>query len=232
MTTDEITRIKDAYARRRLSGKARLYSLFNSSALFTAHQRERALIDTLKRHGITDLAEKKILDVGCGNGGVLRDFIRYGARPENLHGIDLLTDRIEEAKKLSPDIDFRCGNAENLPYEDGTFDIILCFTIFSSILDENTKRNIAKEMLRVLKPAGIILWYDYHMDNPRNPDVKGVKKDEIHRLFPGCEIRLKRITLAPPLARAIVPLSWLACYILEKLKILNTHYLGIIKRAA
>ena len=72
-------------------------------------------------------------------------------------------------------------------------------------------------MLRVLKTDGIILWYDYHMNNLQNPNVKGVKKKEIYKLFPDCDVYLKRITLAPPITRAIVPSSWLACYFLEKL---------------
>lgn len=41
------------------------------------------------------------------------------------------------------------------------------------------KRNISEEILRVLTPDGIILFYDYHMDNPSNSDVKGVRKKEI-----------------------------------------------------
>jgi ubiquinone/menaquinone biosynthesis C-methylase UbiE len=63
--------------------------------------------------------------------------MKYGARPENLYGIDLLDERIEEAKRLSPNIDFRCGNAEELPYEDGLFDIVIQFTVFTSILDRS-----------------------------------------------------------------------------------------------
>ncbi len=38
-------------------------------------------------------------------------------------------------------------------------------------------------MLRVLKPNGIILWYDYFISKPTNPDVKGVGKREIKRLL-------------------------------------------------
>ncbi|MDI6792500.1 MAG: hypothetical protein QME81_06490 [bacterium] len=45
------------------------------------------------------------------------------------------------------------------------------------------RQRIASEMLRVLKPDGI-LWYDFHMDNPKNTDVKGVKKKEVKQLFP------------------------------------------------
>lgn len=84
---------------------------------------------------------------------------------------------------LSPNIDFRCGNAEELPYEDGSFDIVMQFTVFTSILNPQMKQNIAKEMLRVLKDDGIILWYDYFVSKPTNPDVKGVGRREIERLF-------------------------------------------------
>jgi hypothetical protein len=34
-------------------------------------------------------------------------------------------------------------------------------------------------MVRVLKPEGLILWYYYHVNNPSNPDVRGVKCREI-----------------------------------------------------
>ena len=85
-------------------------------------------------------------------------------------------------------------------------------------------------MLRVLKSDGIVLWYDYHVNNPRNPDVRGVSKKEIVELFSDCKIVLMRITLAPPIARAVAPYSFLACYFLEKIKLFNTHYFGYISK--
>lgn len=90
------------------------------------------------------------------------------------------------------------------------------------------KMRIAAEMRRVLKPDGLILWYDYHMNNPNNPDVRGVKAGEIHALFPGSDIRLEKITLAPPLARLLAPCSWLLCDLLGNFPFLCTHYLGVI----
>jgi SAM-dependent methyltransferase len=227
---DEIYRIKEAYTKRDTLNKSRIYTYFNPSALYYSQQLERYIIIYLKRNGIDDLSRKHILDVGCGIGEVLRNFIRYRARPENLNGIDLLSDRVEIAKRLSPNINFKCGDASNLPYGDESFDIVLQFTVFTSILDSQMKKEIAGEMLRVLKPDGIIFWYDFHMNNPQNPDVKGVKKKEIYELFPDCSIYLKRITLGPPIARTIAPFSFLACYFLENLRIFNTHYIGIIKK--
>ncbi|MEM3112424.1 MAG: class I SAM-dependent methyltransferase [Candidatus Anstonellales archaeon] len=187
------------------------------------------ILNILKTRGKA-LKDMRILDVGCGAGGELRNFIRYGALPENLYGIDLLPDRIELAKRLSPNINFICDDASNLPYDNESFDIVMQFTVFTSILDNDMKLKIASEMLPVLKPDGIIIWYDYFVDNPKNPDVKGIKKKEIYKLFPNCDIHLKRITLAPPIARLVAPYSYLACYLLEKLKIFNTHYLGTIKK--
>lgn len=228
---NETKRIIQAYERRKEKGLSRLYSFFDPANLFIVQQRDQEVLNAFKSSGITDLQEKRILDVGCGGGSELRNFIRYGARPENLYGIDLLDDRVELAKSISPNMHFSCGSAEYLPYEKDYFDIVMQFTVFTSILDKTMKRNIASEMLRVLKPNGIMLWYDYHMNNPRNPDVRGVKKKEIYELLPDCDISLKRITLAPPLTRIIAPYSWLVCYLLEELKFLNTHYLAVIRKS-
>jgi ubiquinone/menaquinone biosynthesis C-methylase UbiE len=227
---NETDRITQAYERRQEHVSSQLYSFFNTAHLFIVQRRDREIIEALKMHGIEALEDKKILDIGCGGGRELGTLIRYGAGPDNLFGIDLLQNRIDNARRIHPHIDFRCADAASLPYGDDSFDIVMQFTVFTSILEIRMKREIAREIVRVLKPGGIILWYDYHMNNPKNPDVRGVKKKEIHELFPGCEIHLKRITLAPPLIRLIAPYSWLACYLLEKLKVFNTHYLGVIKK--
>jgi len=86
-------------------------------------------------------------------------------------------------------------------------------------------------MLRVLKPDGLIVWYDFHVNNPKNRDVRGVKKQEIRELFPACQIELRRATLAPPIARTLASYSWLLCYLLERIPLLCTHYLGAIRKA-
>jgi SAM-dependent methyltransferase len=227
---DETVRIKEAYARRDALDKSRLYSYLDPSALFIYQERERAIIDALSANGFDDLSRSRILDVGCGTGATLRDFVKYGASPANLSGIDLLPERIEEARSLSPGMEFRCGNAESLPYPDRAFDIVLCFMVFTSVLDGGMKRSIAREMTRVLDRSGTIIWYDYHVDNPGNPDVRGVGKSEILDLFPGCDVSLKRIILAPPLLRIIAPRSPLLCHMLQGLRVLNTHYLGVIRK--
>lgn len=84
-------------------------------------------------------------------------------------------------------------------------------------------------MLRVVKhDRGLILWYDFWY-NPTNPQTKGIGKKEVEQLFPSCHLFIRRITLAPPLARLIVPVSWVAAEILEKFTLFNSHYLIAIR---
>ncbi len=110
--------------------------------------------------------------------------------------------------------------------------MIVQFTVFSSILDVTMKHKVASEMLRVLKEDGCIIWYDFFVRDPRNKDVRGVTKREINELFPGCRITLRRVSVAIPLIRLIAPYSWELCYLLEKIKVLNTHYLGFIRKGS
>ena len=226
----EIDRIRTVYEKRAREGKSKVYSYFNTANLYFIQRRERALLRLLRRFGFEDLDDRKILDVGCGVGGLLRRFVDYGAKPSNLYGVDILPDRISLAEELSPHLNFCLGNAAQLPFDAGLFDIVMQFTVFTSILDNDMKRQIASEMLRILKPDGVIIWYDYHVNNPKNPDVRGVKKKEIRELFQDCDIKLKRITLAPPVARMLAPCSVILCQMLEKLPFLCTHYIGAITK--
>jgi ubiquinone/menaquinone biosynthesis C-methylase UbiE len=221
----EEVRLQEVYSKRR--GDDIRYSWFS----LIIQERERRLLALLSRYGCAPLNTKKILEVGCGSGYWLREFIKWGARPENITGIDLLDHRIAEARQLCPAaVDVRCGSAAQLALPDAIFDVVIQSTVFTSILDAEMKQQIASEMLRVVKSDGLIVWYDYHVNNPWNPDVRGVKKKEIHRLFPGCRIELRRITLAPPLARWIAPRSWFMAHLLKRIPVFCTHYIGIIKK--
>ena len=135
----ETDRIKDAYRKRDTEGKSALYSPFVNSALLGMHTAERALIAALKRQGIETLAGKRILDVGCGTGRNLQRLIDLGAEPGLLSGIDLREDVIERAAGLNPGIDLRVANAEELPFDDGSFDLVTQYTVFTSILDDGMK---------------------------------------------------------------------------------------------
>ena len=53
---------------------------------------------------------------------------------------------------------------------------------------------------------------------------------EIAALFPGCRLTLRRVTLAPPLARRLARVSWLASMVLARVPWLCTHTLGVIRK--
>jgi ubiquinone/menaquinone biosynthesis C-methylase UbiE len=225
----EEARILKMYAKRQ--GKDVRYSWFSPGYLFMMQERERRLLTLLRRHGFAFLDTYKILEIGCGTGYWLREFVKWGARPENIAGVDLLSDRVTEAKKLCPEaVQVQCGSAAGLAFPSATFDLVLQSTVFTSVLDSSMKQQMAAEMLRVVKNDGLVLWYDYRVNNPWNSDVRGVKRQELSQFFPGCRIKLQRITLAPPLVRLLAPYSWLACYILGKVPWLCTHYLGVIRK--
>lgn len=227
---EEEHRIKDVYERRR-SQKSQLYSWFNKGQLFWFQELERALLGLLSENGIDSLEEKFILDIGCGSGHWIREFLKLGATPENLTGIDLLDWRVDAARRTCPaSVRLEHGSAEQLRFSDRSFDVISQFTVFSSILEPSMKQKVASEMLRVLKDDGFIIWYDFFVRDPRNKDVRGMTKKEIRQLFPGCQVELRRVSLALPIVRLIAPYSWLLCYVLERLKIFDTHYLGAIRR--
>ena len=226
----EAARIRDVYSRRNKNAR---YSATDPGHILAVRERETRLLALLSKHGYSSLADTRILEIGCGTGYWLRQFVAWGARPENISGVDVLAERIKEAQHSCPaGMQLLVQNAADMSLPDGEFDLILQSTVFTSILDANIKQRVASEMLRVLSPNGMILWYDFCVDNPFNPDVRGVSKTEITQLFPDCRIELERLTLAPPLGRTIARMSQSMYKALSRINMLCTHYLGTISRIA
>src|ERR1700694_3397745 len=131
-------------------------------------QRERILAQMLGRKGVSSLGGLEILDVGCGSGTFFLRLTLWGALPKSLHGIDIQADRVKMARAVHPDVDVVEGNASSLPWQEGLFDIVTQFTTFTSILNNDVRVMAAREIDRVLKPGGILIWYDFWL-NPSNP---------------------------------------------------------------
>ncbi|WP_027555064.1 class I SAM-dependent methyltransferase [Bradyrhizobium sp. Cp5.3] len=99
-------------------------------------------------------AGQRLLDVGCGTGVVAITAARRGAKVRGLDLSPVLIERAREhAQLVNLDVDFRDGDAENLPYGDGEFDVVL--SQFGHMFAPRPDVAIA-EMLRVLKPGGTI----------------------------------------------------------------------------
>lgn len=189
---------------------------------------QRRLRAGLRAAGYLPLTNRRILDVGCGTGDRLAAMVDWGARAENVLGVDLLADRIQAARRNHPHIPFQLVNAECLPAADGAFDLVMVFTVFTSILDDEMAANVSREIVRVLAPGGAVLWYDFRLANPFNRHVRACSRRRVRRLFPGLRIHLHTLSLLPPLARRLGRLTHRLYRPLSSVPFLRSHYLGIL----
>ena len=229
MEPPETDRLRTVY-RKREDAKKYLYNPLDIGAFYLLTSRDKALTQMLRgfmMRASCSLADLRILDVGCGTGGVLRSLVSWGAQPQNLAGVDVLEERIQLAQRLCPNISFSVADARELPFASDSWDMVILFTVISSVTNLSIQSQIASEPLRVLKPQGAVLWYDFWI-NPINPDTVGITLNRIRELFPGCRLYLKRTTLIPPLARRLARISRSLCWLLESLPFLRTHYMGLI----
>ena len=226
----ELARIAAEYERRDREVSDDFYSWNRPANLLLHEQTVRGCIRLLDRASFFPLRGRMIADIGCGDGTWLPEFVQWGADPVALYGIDLSVRRVERARLRLPQADLRTGSASELPWPDESFDLVTQFTVFTSILDPALKRAIAREMLRVLRPGGAILWFDFRVGNPRNSQVRGVPAAEIRSLFAGCRIDLVPVSPAPPLARLVAGCSRPLAELLYAVPLLRTHYAGLIRK--
>jgi SAM-dependent methyltransferase len=125
----------------------------------------------LVRHAVgdLDLTSKRIIDIGCGRGGACSYLVRYHA-PSEVHGIDLSPDNIGFCKDVHhfDNVVFREGDAQNLPYDDNSFDVVV--NIQSSYCYPDLGR-FYREVARVLRPGGVFCYADnMHPDQAAEAD--------------------------------------------------------------
>ena len=229
----ETDRVAERYARRAATQAVDRYSLLQPDVWQTVQERQRVLLQMLARRGWHDLPARTLLEVGCGAGGNLLEFLRMGFRPEHLRGIELLPERHAAARAVLPErVALHLGDACAAPIAEASCDLVFQGTVFSSLLDEAFQARLAAAMWRWVKPGGAMLWYDFTMDNPRNRDVRGVPLQRVRALFPEGRIEAQRVTLAPPLARPACRV-WPGLYpVLNTVPLLRTHVLAWIAKDA
>ncbi len=102
------------------------------------------------------LSQKKVLDLGCGDGWDINKLLKKGAL---MYGLDSSKKLIEVAKRNNPQASFIVGNMESLPYSDSFFNVVLSkYAIQSSA---NVPKVIS-EIDRVLQPKGTLVYLVVH----------------------------------------------------------------------
>lgn len=194
-------------------------------------RRHRAYERMLRRGGLLPLADRKILDVGAGrNEWLVECRNRWGQTADELCGIELLPERVEQGLAAYPFLQLVAGSADHLPWPDNTFDLVHQGMLLSSIPDEALRQRVVAEMRRVTSPGGYVLWYDF-VWNPVNRATVGISRQQVREYFAGWKIiDCERATLAPPLARRLVriwePLADLA----ESMRALNFWELALFQK--
>lgn len=217
-----LERIRAAYERR-----SAVYSPLDPWVCMARQEKERALVGWLRGNGLGPADSLRLVELGCGNGGNLLDFLRLGFAPERLAGVDLIESRVAAARRiLPPAVTLHCGDASAAALPDGSFDVVYQSMMCSSILDEGLLAAVVGRMWSLAKPGGGVLWYDFTVDNPRNPDVHGLPMRRVRELFPQSGTpRLWRLTLAPPLARRVTRMHAALYTVFNALPLLRTHVL-------
>lgn len=208
------------------STEANLYSHLGGGDRYIHETRDAAFVSLLRRHGITSLGDVRILEVGCGEGSLIRTLLHHGADADRIEGVDVSPQRARTAKSTLAEAHIAAADAAQLPYRDGSFDLVLAFTSFSAMRTDDIRTKAALEVLRVLRPGGLAVVYDFTV-NPTNRATRPLREREVRHLFAEAHVDVERVTLAPPIARLFRGAPAL-CKPWERLPWLRTHLLAAI----
>jgi SAM-dependent methyltransferase len=165
---------------------------------------------------------RAILDVGCGTGWWLERIARQLAPGAELHGVDLLPERVSAARERVPSATVEVADARRLPFDDASFEAVSMFTVLSSLQDRDDVADALAEARRVLAPGGVILIWEPRIPNPLNRNTLLVDRRLLRHALPDLTLEVRSLTLLPPLARRLGPGAY---HRLARVPALHTHRL-------
>ena len=167
------------------------------------------LYDHVLRPAGARLVGARVLEVGCGRGGGC-DYISRTGSPQSVTGVDFSAQAAAlcRASFARPGLSFRQGDAEALPFPDGSFDIVL--NVESSHCYGSMERFMA-EAARVLVPGGLFLWADMRPAGTREAVARdltgsGLRLVSEEAITPNVLLSLERMTeVRTEMIRSMVP---------------------------
>jgi SAM-dependent methyltransferase len=222
----QLAAIRATYARYADSGRDRIWSNENRGFRRLLQERDARLLE-LVRASLP--AGGAVLDAGCGR-GELASLIHEHRPDVAWTGIDLLDESIAAAREAAPWARWVVGSADDIPVPDGSIDVAVAVTLFSSLPSAALERAVAAELARVLKPGGWLIWYDLRHNSPGNNAVHGLDRHQVSRLFPGWQSELETATLVPPIARRLGSFVPVVYPLLSAIPLLRSHLLGRLRR--
>ena len=151
----------------------------------------------------------ELLDCGCGTGPMIS--LLYEKDPtKHYTGLDITPKMIEAGKaKNLEGVNWVVGDCENLPFDENSFDVIICSNSFHHYPNPQAFFNSAK---KVLKPGGRLILQDYTASKPMlwlmnhtemplanlvgHGDVKAYSLDEIRALCKKAELKVEKLEKA------------------------------------
>ncbi len=139
------------------------------------YNQSKALLDTFEKGhfmgNLGDLRGKKVLDLGAGTGRITEQVLMNGAE---VYCVDISEEMLKILKRDFPEAKIFLADAENLPFEDGFFDIVVAGFLIVHL--KNLKKSFS-EVYRVLKNDGEFLLSN--INQRKAPKLKIDNKKEI-----------------------------------------------------
>ena len=119
-----------------------------------------------------------VLDIACGSGVLARAALEYLGASGRVVGLDPAPGMVAAAREVEPNIEWILGHAENLPFDDGSFD---CVVSQFGMMFFHDRLKASREMHRVTKPGGRLstaIWHSIDR-NPAYKDIVAVLEEHV-----------------------------------------------------
>ncbi len=221
---NEIDRVRGVYADYDATGRSRRWVKDSSIRAERTQLLGKALREVAGARPISDLS---VLDLGCGSGDLWADMVSIGVDPLRITGVDVISQRL--ASRCSETTPVALASGAALPFRPGSFDIIVLFTVLSSIRNSSMLSGLESEVRKALRPDGALVVYDMRIPSPGNRAVLPITARRLDRIFRGWTRASRSCTLLPPLARRAAPEPGWRYDFLSALPLLRSHSIAVLR---